>query len=110
MDAQPKQLSSQALHREVESVADLRIKVSDGAHEACTQVVIKVEDVNDQVPKFVQDKYSFQVEENFPLRQSFGKVSFQNIFSFYCFVERPHTYFKEVDLGHSAFICLANLH
>jgi hypothetical protein len=69
--------TNQDLDREVESVADLRIKVSDGVYEAFTQVVIKVEDVNDQVPKFVQDKYSFQVEENFPLRQSFGKVSFQ---------------------------------
>ena len=72
--------TNQDLDREVESVADLRIKVSDGAYEAFTQVVIKVQDVNDQVPKFVQDKYSFQVEENFPLRQSFGKVSLSKYF------------------------------
>ena len=67
--------TNQEIDREIESVADLKIKVSDGAHEAFAQVVINVQDVNDQVPKFVKDKYSFKVEENFPLRQSFGKVS-----------------------------------
>ena len=67
--------TDQILDREVKQVADLRIRVTDGAHEAFTEVLISIQDVNDQVPTFVQDKYSFSVEENSPLRQTFGKVS-----------------------------------
>ncbi len=62
------------LDRETLDRVELEIRVSDGSHEAFTKIEIDIMDVNDEVPRFLQDSYIFEMEENFPLRQTFGQV------------------------------------
>ena len=64
------------LDRETQDNVQLKVKVSDGKHEAFTDVNVKILDVNDESPIFQQKKYEFQVEENSRSRQfPFGKVT-----------------------------------
>lgn len=66
------------LDREAEDRVQLKIRVSDGSHEAFTELNVEIKDVNDEVPTFDKEEYEFQVEENFPLRQVFGRVVAQD--------------------------------
>ena len=62
------------LDRETQDVVQLKVTVSDGKHEATTDVKVVVLDVNDEVPDFELKHYDFEIEENYPVRQSFGKL------------------------------------
>ena len=62
------------LDREIQDVTELKVKVTDGKHEATTNVKVVILDVNDEMPIFELKYYEFNVEENYPIRQSFGKV------------------------------------
>ena len=64
----------QKLDREMEEISTLKVKVSDGKHEAFTEVTIRVQDVNDEKPTFNQENYEFSIQEDFQPRQSFGSV------------------------------------
>ena len=59
------------LDRESADMPELKIKVTDGVHDAYTDLLIRIQDVNDEKPKFQQDTYQFVIEENFPIRQTF---------------------------------------
>ena len=63
------------LDRETQDKVQLKVKVSDGKHEAFTDVEVNILDVNDEAPVFDLKKYEFQIEENSRSRQfPFGKV------------------------------------
>ena len=66
--------TTQFLDRETEESTVLKIRVTDGSHEDFATVMIKITDINDEKPTFEEPKYSFDVNENFPLRQTFAQV------------------------------------
>lgn len=67
-------ITREPLDRETKEAIELKLKVNDGSHEDLASLVIRIQDINDVVPKFEQDKYTFVIEENTPPRQSFATV------------------------------------
>ncbi|CAL8068714.1 unnamed protein product [Calicophoron daubneyi] len=52
------------LDREERSRLSFQVCANDGKHSACTDVVVLLDDVNDNRPRFDQDTYVIRVEEN----------------------------------------------
>ena len=63
---------------ELEDTIKIILLASDGGKpnglSSTATLAVKIQDVNDEKPKFQQDKYQFVIEENLPIRQTFGKV------------------------------------
>ncbi|CAH8544874.1 unnamed protein product [Heterobilharzia americana] len=52
------------LDREQRSRLEFRVCADDGLHSTCTNVIVDLEDVNDNLPRFERDTYVVRLEEN----------------------------------------------
>ena len=87
--------------REVTPVYSLTVEASNkGSHKSYAQLIVKVSDVNDNVPTFNQTFYSFTIKENSPVYSLVGTVKATDADS----GRNKQIYYEITDKDQNAFV------